>query len=120
MSRAELDLVTRLAGGTPTPSPRLQLRMPVTFRNGYSVPVDLAVDSPMTDQDYVRQVKLIAPLNPIVVVAVFHFTPSSGRAEISTRIRLSRDQGVVAVAEMADGARLMARSWVKVDSNGCE
>jgi len=64
-------------------------------------------------------VRVFAPRNPLVEVAGFHFTPRSGRARISTRIRLAQPQDVVAVAEMSDGTFLMAKKWVEVATNGC-
>jgi sulfur-oxidizing protein SoxY len=54
-----------------------------------------------------------------VPAAEFHFTPQSGTALVSTRVRLAQSQYVLAVAEMSDGTLLMARTWVKVDINGC-
>jgi sulfur-oxidizing protein SoxY len=93
--------------------------MPPVFGNGYSVPMTLVVDSPMTEIDHVRSVLIVAPKNPIVVVAKYLFTPQSGRAAVSTRIRLAEPQTVLAVAEMSDGALLMSGTRVKVDTNGC-
>ena len=46
-------------------------------------------------------------------------SPGSGRARVSTRIRLAKPQDVLAVAEMSDGALLLTRTRVKVDINGC-
>lgn len=112
-------LVKRLAGGMAAVSPRVHLEMPASFSNGYSVPMTLTVDSPMTEADHVRLVRVIAPRNPIVMVATFRFTPRGGRAAVTTRIRLSQPQNVLAVAEMSDGALLMARTWVKVETDGC-
>jgi sulfur-oxidizing protein SoxY len=112
-------LIRRLLGRSATLSDRVHLIMPPVFSNGYSVPITLAVDSPMTALDYVRQIHVFAPKNPIIVVANFQFTPASGRAEISTRIRLSQPQAVLAVADMTDGTLLMARKWVKVETDGC-
>ena len=113
------ELVRRLIGTAPTESSRIPLRMPPAFGNGYTVPLTLDVDSPMTEVDHVRVVHIVAPRNPIIVTAAFFFTPQSGRAHLSTRIRLSEPQNVLAVAQMSDGAVLMARTWVKVDTNGC-
>jgi sulfur-oxidizing protein SoxY len=113
------DVVERLTGRRATESPRVQLRMPPVFGNGYSVPLTLSVDSPMTENDYVRTIHIIAPKNPIVVVAKLQFTPESGRVAVSTRIRLAEAQTVLVVAEMSDGALLMARAAVKVDTDGC-
>ncbi len=112
-------LVEQLIGRMATESERVRLEMPTVFANGYSVPVTLAVDSPMTESDYVRSVLVVAPRNPIVTVVKFRFTAQSGRALVSTRIRLSQPQSVLAVAEMSDGLLLMARCWVKVDVDGC-
>lgn len=112
-------LIERLTGGRAVVSPRVQLRMPPVFGNGYSVPLTLSVDSPMTDEDHVRTVHIIAPKNPIILVARLQFTPDSGRVAVSTRIRLAEPQTVLAVVEMNDGALLMARAPVKVDTDGC-
>lgn len=112
-------LVEQLIGRPAVISPRVHLSMPPAFANGYRVPMTLSVDSPMTEADHVRVVHVLAPKNPIIPAAEFHFTPQSGAAVISTRVRLAQSQTVFAVAEMSDGSLLMARSWVKVDINGC-
>ncbi len=119
LSDADREVVRRLAGGVPGESPRVRLEMPTSFRNGYSVPLAVSVDSPMTEADHVRLVRILAPRNPIIVTALFHFGSSSGRAAVSTRVRLSQPQNVIAVAEMSDGALLMARAWVTVETDGC-
>jgi sulfur-oxidizing protein SoxY len=114
-----IALVRRLMGRVPIASRRVRLDMPAAFPNGYTVPMSLEIDSPMTDADHVRQVRVLAPGNPLIEVADFRFTPESGRARVSTRIRLAKPQDVLAVAEMSDGTLLLARTSVKVDSNGC-
>ena len=113
------ELVRQLTGQLPVESPRVQLQMPPVFNNGYSVPLTLEVDSPMTATDFVRVVHVLAPRNPITTLASFHFTPQSGRARVTTRIRLAEPQNVLAAAQMSDGSVLMAKTWVKVDTDGC-
>ena len=81
----DMALIRRLTGKTPAQSDRVRLEMPPVFANGYTVPMALEVDSPMTDADHVRSVRVFAPRNPLVEVAGFRFTPQSGRARISTR-----------------------------------
>jgi sulfur-oxidizing protein SoxY len=115
----EIALAEQLFGRAPVPSDRLRLDMPAVFPNGYTVPLALDVDSPMTDADHVRIVHVVAPRNPLVRVASFNFTPRSGRARISTRIRLAEPQNVIAVAEMSDGSLLMTKTRVEVEINGC-
>ena len=114
-----VELIERLIGKTPTESDRLHLVMPRVFPNGYIVPLSLAVESPMTEADHVRQVHVLAPRNPLIEVATFHFVPQRSECRVSTRIRLAEPQHVLAVAEMNDGTLLMARAWVEVSTNGC-
>ena len=114
-----IELVKRLTGRVPTESSRVRLEMPAVFPNGYTVPMTIDVDSPMTEADHVRYVRVLAPRNPLIEVATFYFSPQSGRAHVSTRIRLAEAQYVLAVADISDGTLLMTRTWVKVDINGC-
>jgi len=115
----EMAVAEQLFGRSPMWSERVRLEMPRLFPNGYTVPLVLDVDSPMTEDDHVRVVHVVAPRNPLIRVASFHFTPRSGRARISTRIRLAEPQNVIAVAEMSDGSLLMAKTWVEVEIDGC-
>jgi sulfur-oxidizing protein SoxY len=47
-------LIKRLTGKTPIESDSLHLVMPRSFPNGYTVPLSLDIDSPMTEDDHVR------------------------------------------------------------------
>jgi sulfur-oxidizing protein SoxY len=113
-------LVQELTGKTPILSDRVRLSMPAQFANGYTVPLTLTVNSPMTEADHVRRVVVLAPRNPIVTVASFHFMPMRSEPRIAMRIRLAETQDVLALAEMNDGALLMACTRVDVATNGCE
>jgi sulfur-oxidizing protein SoxY len=113
-------VVEQLTGKTPIGSDRLHLVMPQVFPNGYTVPLTLVIDSPMTEADHVRLVSVLAPRNPLVEVATFHFVPQRSEPRISTRIRLAEPQYVLAVAEMNDGTLLMTETWVEVATNGCK
>ena len=113
------ELIKRLTGRTATASDRLHLVMPRTFPNGYTVPLNVDIDSPMTENDYVRYVRVVAPRNPLIEVATFHFVPQRSQARVSTRIRLAEPQDVLAFAELNDGTLLMTKTWVDVATNGC-
>jgi len=115
----ELALIERLIGGVATPSDRVRLTMPSVFPNGYTVPLAFQIEAAMTETDHVRKVIVLAPQNPIVEVAAFHFVVQRSEPRISTRIRLAKPQNVFAVAQMNDGALLMAKTWVEVATNGC-
>ena len=97
----------------------LQLTTPEIAENGNSVPVSFAVDSPMTDDEYVVSVMIMASDNPSPDVATFHFTPASGLAKASTRMRLARTQDVVAVAKTNSGQLFKVSNNVKVTIGGC-
>jgi sulfur-oxidizing protein SoxY len=118
-SADEIELIKQLTGKSPTESDRIRLAMPRVFPNGYTVPMRLEVDSPMTEADHVRQIRVLAPKNPLVEVATFHFAPQYSEPRVSTRIRLAEPQYILAVAEINDGTLLMTKTWVEVATNGC-
>jgi sulfur-oxidizing protein SoxY len=113
------ELIKRLTGKTASASDRLHLVIPRTFPNGYTVPLNVNIDSPMTENDYVRYVRVVAPRNPLIEVATFHFVPQRSLPRVSTRIRLAEPQDVLAFAELNDGTLLMTKTWVDVATNGC-
>ncbi len=98
---------------------RINLELPQIAGDGNTVPIAFEVDSPMTESDYVKAVHVFAEQNPLPNVASFYFTPRSGKAWVSTRMRLLKTQNVVAVAEMSDGSVYMASTEVKVTLGGC-
>jgi sulfur-oxidizing protein SoxY len=114
-----VELIKQLTGKIPTESDRLHLGMPRVFPTGYTVPLSLEVDTPMTETDHVRYASVLAPRNPLIEVATFHFVPQRSEPRVWTRIRLAEPQYVLAVAEMNDGALLMTKTWVEVATNGC-
>jgi len=83
---------------------RVRLELPLLVDNGNSVPLKVSVESPMTEADHVRSVTLLSGRNPEPRMAVFHFGPRSGKAEVATRVRLAGSQRVTAIAEMSDGS----------------
>jgi sulfur-oxidizing protein SoxY len=115
----DVAIVEQLTGKTPVESDRVRLVMPKTFPNGYTVPLFLELDSPLSEADHVRHVRVFAPRNPFIEVVCFHFAPRRSEPRVSTRIRLAEPQYVLAVAEMNNGAILMNKTWVEVATNGC-
>jgi len=97
----------------------LSLNAPEIAENGNSVPISVTVDSPMTADSYVESISLFAEGNPLPEVITFNFTPASGEAFASTRMRLARTQNVVAVAKMSDGSVVSDTRNVKVTIGGC-
>lgn len=98
---------------------KVTLEMPEIAENGNTVPFSISVDSPMTDDDYVKAVHVISTGNPQPIVATFHFTPLSGKAAVSSRMRLAKTQDIVTVAELSNGKFAMTKRTVKVTIGGC-
>lgn len=104
-AQEDLELARRgLFGERPVTEGRVTVKLPPIAENGYSVPLTAAVDSPMTSDDYVKQIAILSPRNPLPNIAQFHLTPRSGKAIVSTRIRMSGTQSIQAIAEMSDGS----------------
>ena len=98
---------------------RISLDLPEIAENGNTVPLSIEVESPMTEDDYVKSVHVFADGNPVPTVAKMNFTPRSGEAIASTRIRLAKTQKIHALAEMSDGSFFSATREVKVTIGGC-
>jgi sulfur-oxidizing protein SoxY len=109
----------RLFGERTIAAGRIKLDLPPIAENSLMSPLKIEVDSPMTAEDYVRSVHVFADGNPSPQVVTYHFTPASGRAAATARIRLARSQTVIAVAEMSGGALYMAKAQVEVKVGGC-
>lgn len=95
------------------------LDAPDVAQNGGSVPVGVFVESPMTADDHVREIRIFATRNPSPHVGAFRFTPASGRAEATTRIRLAEGQEIIVIAEMSDGRLFRVSATVEVTVGGC-
>ena len=98
---------------------RVGIEIPVIAENGNAVPVHITVTSPMTAADHVKAIHLVSDRNPVRNMASFFYGPWSGRAELSTRVRLAGSQYVTAIAEMSDGSFWMDRSRVQVTLSAC-
>ena len=111
--------IKEFAGGKEIKSGKVSLTTPEIAENGNTVPVSVDVESPMTKDDYVASVMLLADGNPLPGVATFHFSHMSGEASATTRIRLAKTQNVIAIAKMSNGDVYMDKKEVKVTIGGC-
>jgi sulfur-oxidizing protein SoxY len=108
-----------LAGAAEPRRGRVKLELPVLADNGNSVPMKVSVESPMSEADHVKLIRLISERNPERQMAVFHLGPYSGAAEVSSRVRLAGSQVVTAIAEMSDGSQWMDSAHVQVTLSAC-
>jgi sulfur-oxidizing protein SoxY len=92
-----------LEGATPREG-RVKIELPPLVENGNTVPFKVSVESPMSERDHVRSIHVFNEKNPQPNIGDFFLGPRSGRASVSTRIRLADSQTVVALAQMSDGS----------------
>jgi sulfur-oxidizing protein SoxY len=111
--------IKKLYGDKKFDSSKIKLDVPEIAENGLVVPVNVEIESPMTDADYVKTVHVFADGNPQPGVVSYRFTPACGKAAASTRMRLAQTQNIICIAEMSDGKLYMAKSNVKVTIGGC-
>lgn len=104
---------------TPPTVGRVQVEIAPLVENGNTVPVAISFDSPMTAADHVKAFALFTPRNPQPDVAIFHLSPRSGRAKVSTRMRFATSQTLVAVAKLSDGSCWQASVDVVVTLAAC-
>jgi sulfur-oxidizing protein SoxY len=97
----------------------IDMNLPDNVDNGDYVPVGLSVANPMTPDDHVKAIHLLSTANPRAHVATFRFTLLSGKARVTSRMRLAKTQQVVAIAELSDGTFLKATQTVDVKVGGC-
>ena len=95
------------------------LDLPEIAENGNQVKVNFEIESEMTKENYIKNVYILADGNPAPDVAKFSFTPDMGMCSATTRIRLSKTQNVVLVAENNKNEYFMTKSKVKVTIGGC-
>lgn len=111
--------IKKLYGDKAPGTGRIKLDVPEIAENGLVVPITVEVDSPMTDNEYVRAVHVFADGNPLPNVISYAFTPECGKAAASARMRLAQTQNVIAIAELSDGSLFSAKTQVKVTIGGC-
>lgn len=107
-----------LAGRSPVEA-GITVEVPELVENGAQVPVTIRIDSPMTPEDHVAAIHLIATRNPTPGIGTFRLTPHLARAEVFTRIRLGESQRLVVLAELSDGRVLAGGAEIAVTAGGC-
>jgi len=118
-AKAAADQIAKFTGGKTAEKAKVSIELPEIAENGNTVPLSVSVDAPMTADSYVSEVMVVAEGNPNPGVATFHFTPMSGKAEASTRIRLATTQNIVVVAKTSKGEFFTGQKLVKVTIGGC-
>ena len=98
------EAIRKVVGSARVTAGRVKLDLPPLSENGNAGPLAVSVESAMTPADHVKAIHVFNEKNPQPNVISAKLSPRAGRASISTRMRLSDTQTVVAIAEMSDGS----------------
>ena len=96
----------------------LALDAPYRAHDASVVPISIEPAFPQTEERHIKTVTLLIDENPLPVAGRFHFTPASGRAALSTRVRVNAYTNIRVIAETNDGKLYMTKRYVKA-AGGC-
>ena len=113
------DMVQPIVKGAILLNKDLQIEAPLLADNGSLVPIQIQIQSPMSEQDHVTHIYLLSQRNPVTQMAVFQLGPWNGRAEVSTRVRLAGTQEVVALARLSNGEFRYKQMEIIVTESAC-
>jgi sulfur-oxidizing protein SoxY len=114
-----LAAIQKITGGARIETQRVTLVIPPLVENGNLVVLKVSVESPMTADDYVRAIHVIAEGNPLPNIFTAYLTPRSGTATITTRVRLADSQRVWAIAQMSNGSFYQGYAETLVTLSAC-
>lgn len=115
--------IKRLFGGSRTMQrgdDKIKVELPQIAEDGGGVAITVDSTLPVTGAAALSQLYIIADKNRRPMVAKFSFTPESGRAFLSTSVRLATSTDVRVIAEMSDGALYAVVRPVRVTISGCD
>jgi sulfur-oxidizing protein SoxY len=113
------SVIMAITGGAAIKDGRVTLVIPPLVENGNLVVLKVSVDSPMTANDYVKVIHVVAEGNPLPNIFTAFLTPRSGTANITTRVRLADSQRVWAIAQMNDGSFWQGYAETLVTLSAC-
>lgn len=106
-------------GDRPIKRGKVKLEIPRLAENGSVVPVIVSVDSPMTQQEYVKSIHLFAEKNHLPRILEMQLGPYNGKAIVSSRVRVATSQQLTAVAVLSDGSLWSAAADIEVVTSEC-
>ena len=113
------EAIQKITGNAKIQEGRVTLTIPPLIENGNLVVLKVSVDSPMTANDYVKTIHVIAEGNPLPNIFTAYLTPRSGTANITTRVRLADSQRVWAIAQMSNGSFWQGSAETLVTLSAC-
>jgi sulfur-oxidizing protein SoxY len=113
------EAIQKITGNAKIQEGRVTLTIPPLIENGNLVVLKVSVESPMTANNYVKAIHVIAEGNPLPNIFTAYLTPRSGAANITTRVRLADSQRVWAIAQMSNGSFWQGSAETLVTLSAC-
>ena len=111
--------IKAITGGAAIKEGRVKLIIPPLVENGNLVVLKVSVESPMTVNNYVKAIHIVAEGNPVPNIFTAYLTSRSGTASLTTRVRLADSQLVWAIAQMNDGSFWQGSAETLVTLSAC-
>lgn len=96
----------------------IELEAPYRAEDPSLVPLKIISKVKQSRDNYIKKILVLIDKNPFPFVGEFEFTPDSGKADLSMRVRVNTYSYIRAIAEMNDGKLYMSKKFVKA-SGGC-
>ena len=106
-------------GDRPIKRGRVKLEIPRLAENGGVVPVTISVDSPMTQQEYVKSIHLFAEKNHLPRILEAWLGAFNGKAVLTSRVRVATSQQLTAVAVLSDDSLWSVAADIEVVTSEC-
>ncbi len=106
-------------GDRPIQRGKVKLEIPRLAENGSVVPVTVGVDSPITQQAYVKSSHLFAEKNDLPRMLEAQLGPYNGKAVLTSRVRVATSQQLMAVAVLNDDSLWSAGADIEVVTSEC-
>lgn len=113
------EVIRKLVGTKAINQGKVKLGLPPLVENGHLVPLNVSVESPMSEADHVKAIHVFTERNPLPEMVSFRLGPRAGRAQVATRVRLADTQNVVAIAELSDGSFWSDSAYLIVTLAAC-
>ncbi len=98
----------------------ISLTIPTQPGSSVTIPVEVSVESPMNEEDYIRSIAILTTKNKVNKAVIVEYTPANGIAYLFANIKLSQTQDVVVLAKTNKGVIYKASKKILVAINGCD
>ena len=115
----DIEYTTRLlSAGAPLWAGHIAIERPPVIAAFMPFPVVVRVNAPMTEDDHVRAVHVLAEKEKSILLTSAYFTPKSGQALVSAPIVMTQSQSLRILALSNTGRAYAAEAYLTIDEAG--